>query len=109
MMWSEFHTNPRKSYYLFLRQGYRHTALTAYLKVKSMDSMVATLQQEPDRAKAGLLRAVVSSLRGYIIAARRYAEWAARILAHRDHVRPEERAIRSPTSARISEEAVGRS
>lgn len=80
MMWNEFHTDPRKSYYLFLRQGYRCSALTAYEKVKSIDAMVAALQQAPDRAQAGLLGAVVSSLRGYVMAAKKYAEWATRFI-----------------------------
>ena len=78
VMWNEFHTDPRQSYYLFLRQGYRCSALTAYAKVKSIDGMVAALQQDPDRTKAGPLGAVVSSLRGYAIAAKKYAEWATR-------------------------------
>jgi hypothetical protein len=80
IMWNEFHTNPRKSYYLFLRQGYRCSALTAYAKVKDIDAMVAALQQDPYRPKAGLLGAVVSSLRGYIMTARKYAEWATRTI-----------------------------
>jgi hypothetical protein len=79
MMWNEFHTDPRKSYYLFLRQGYHCSAQTAYAKLKSIDAMVLALRQDPDPAKAGLLRAVVSNLRGYVMAAKKYAEWATRI------------------------------
>ena len=78
MMWNEFHTDPRKSYYLFLRRGYSCSALTAYAKVKSIDAMVAALQQDPEGTKAGILGTVSSSLRGYAMAAKKYAEWATR-------------------------------
>jgi hypothetical protein len=45
--WSEFHTDPRKSYYLFLRQGYERPARVAYAQVKRIDIMIAELQQPP--------------------------------------------------------------
>ena len=42
--WSDFHTDPRKSYYLFLRQEYQHPAWVAHARVKHIDSMIAELQ-----------------------------------------------------------------
>ena len=41
--WNEFHTDPRKSYYLFLRQEYQHPACIAHARVKGIDSMIAEL------------------------------------------------------------------
>lgn len=42
--WSEFHGDPRKSYYLFLRQGYGRPAHAAHTAVKRIDNMVLELQ-----------------------------------------------------------------
>jgi hypothetical protein len=42
--WSEFHTDPRKSYYLFLRQEYQHPACVAHARVKRIDRMIAELE-----------------------------------------------------------------
>jgi acyl-coenzyme A synthetase/AMP-(fatty) acid ligase len=47
MMWSELHPDPRKSYYLFLRRGYRFSAAVAHSKVKRIDCMVVALQDNP--------------------------------------------------------------
>jgi hypothetical protein len=47
--WSEFHTDPRKSYYLFLRQEYQHPACVAHACVKRIDRMIAELAA-PSRA-----------------------------------------------------------
>ena len=42
--WSEFHSDPRKSYYLFLRQGYGRPAHAAHAAVKRIDGMVIELR-----------------------------------------------------------------
>jgi hypothetical protein len=41
--WSDFHSDPRTSYYLFLRQGYACPAHVAHARVKRVDAMVASL------------------------------------------------------------------
>jgi hypothetical protein len=42
--WSDFHSDPRKSYYLFLRQGYGCPAREAHARLKRVDGMVLMLQ-----------------------------------------------------------------
>ena len=49
--WNELHTDPRTSYYLFLRRERRLPAREAHAKVKRTDAMVVGLQGE--RRKAG--------------------------------------------------------
>jgi len=52
--WSDFHSDPRKSYYLFLRQGYGSPAHAAYAAVKRIDGMVLELQgARCERAMSG--------------------------------------------------------
>ena len=43
-MWNAFHSDPRTSYYLFLRRGYRCSAVEAFRAVKRADAMVISLQ-----------------------------------------------------------------
>jgi hypothetical protein len=50
--WSEFHPDPRKSYYLFLRQGYACLAHQAHERVKQTDAMIMGLQDCPREARA---------------------------------------------------------
>jgi hypothetical protein len=51
--WNELHTDPRFSYYLFLRRERRLSAREALAKVKRTDAMVVGLQGE--RRKAGAI------------------------------------------------------
>jgi hypothetical protein len=84
--WSDFHTNPRKSYYLFLRQEYQHPACVAHARVKGIDRMIAELQ-----APSGVLTwlSIPDRLpKAIAAAARRLCErlqegkWIARRSAH---------------------------
>lgn len=50
--WSDFHHDPRTSYYLFLRQDYACPAHAAYARVKRVDAMVASLEKTPREAAA---------------------------------------------------------
>ena len=50
--WSDFHPDPRKSYYLFLRQGYGCAAQMAHARVKQIDAMIMGLQDSPREATA---------------------------------------------------------
>lgn len=43
-MWSDFHSDRRISYYLFLRRGYGYSATEAHASVKRIDAMVVGLQ-----------------------------------------------------------------
>ena len=64
--WSDFHSDPRKSYYLFLRQGYGCPAHEAHARVKWVDAMVTSLEMTSPgvgeacslASRAHLLRAV---------------------------------------------------
>ena len=68
MAWSDFHGDPRKSYYLFLRQGYQYSAHAAHARLKCIDSMVVDLQN-PTRRRlpAFRLQGVGSLVRGIAI------------------------------------------
>jgi hypothetical protein len=44
LLWQDFHSDPRMSYYLSLRRGYAHSAAEAHAKLKRMDAMIARLQ-----------------------------------------------------------------
>jgi hypothetical protein len=48
--WRQFHPDPRKSYYLFLRQGYGCPAHVAHARVKQVDAMIIGLQDSPREA-----------------------------------------------------------
>ena len=50
--WSDFHNDPRTSYYLCLRQGYACPAYAAYARVKWVDAIVASLEKTPREAAA---------------------------------------------------------
>jgi hypothetical protein len=78
--WNEFHSDPRKSYYLSLRQGYRCSAREAHAKVKRTDAMVVGLQRRPYETNAVVSVAAVVRLLGCITAARRYAVGSMRTL-----------------------------
>jgi hypothetical protein len=67
--WSEFHSDPRKSYYLFLRQGYACSARAAHLRVKQIDSMVVGLQCSKEDAAAISRLASLTYLLGVFSAA----------------------------------------
>ena len=61
--WSDFHPNPRKSYYLFLRQGYGCPAHVAHARVKQFDAMIMRLDDRSREARAiSWLAAVVYSM-----------------------------------------------
>src|SRR5690242_12924347 len=52
--WSDFHSDPRKSYYLFLRQGYACPAHEAHARVKWVEAMVTSLEPSaPGPTEAG--------------------------------------------------------
>jgi hypothetical protein len=51
-MWSDLHPDPRKSYYLFLRQGYGCPARVAHARVKQIDAMIMGLRDSPREARA---------------------------------------------------------
>ena len=70
--WSEFHTDPRKSYYLFLRQEYQHPACVAHARVKRIDRMIAEL--EAPSPSSGWTWPAASLLRSVELLARRL--WA---------------------------------
>jgi hypothetical protein len=48
--WNELHTDPRISYYLFLRRERRLSAREAHAKIKRTDAMVVGLQGQRRRA-----------------------------------------------------------
>jgi hypothetical protein len=83
-MWNQFNDDPRKSYYLFLRQGYRLSAHAAHAKVKRIDAMVIALQYDQVAVKTpirvGLIR--------YIDTMRRTAESLLRTLCGRSGAVP---------------------
>ena len=60
-MWSDFHRNPRVSYYLSLRTEYRRSAADAFRAVNRIDAMVVKLEQ-PGRDQTSSWR-VVTGLR----------------------------------------------
>ena len=62
MAWSDFHGDPRKSYYLFLRQGYQYPAHAAHARLKCIDSMVLDLQDPARRRLPSICRQGVGSL-----------------------------------------------
>jgi hypothetical protein len=62
--WSDFHTDPRKSYYLFLRQGYACSARTAYMRLKQIDAMVLGLRCSNGEAVAVSWLATLTYLLG---------------------------------------------
>jgi hypothetical protein len=51
LLWQEFHSDPRISYYLSLRRGYFHTAAQAHAKLKRIDAMVVGLQDSPQEQR----------------------------------------------------------
>ena len=66
--WSDFHSDPRKSYYLFLRQGYGCPAHAAHARVKRLDRMVLDLQDESHNAAATSWLASFTRLLGLVSA-----------------------------------------
>jgi hypothetical protein len=62
MAWSDFHGDPRKSYYLFLRQGYQYSAHAAHARLKCIDSMVVDLQNPTPGWLPAFCRQGMSSL-----------------------------------------------
>ena len=60
-MWSDFHRDPRISYYLFLRQEYRCSAREAYLKLRQIDAMVVALNApRPHRVWDRVVRSLLT-------------------------------------------------
>jgi hypothetical protein len=60
-MWSDFHSDSRTSYYLFLRRGYLRSAGEAHSELKRMDAIVVALSAIPARNSwRGLLVAVIA-------------------------------------------------
>jgi hypothetical protein len=51
LLWQDFHSDPRMSYYLFLRRGYFHSAAQAHAKLKRIDAMVVGLQDSPQEQR----------------------------------------------------------
>jgi hypothetical protein len=66
-MWSDFHRNPRVSYYLSLRREYTHSATEALHAVSRIDAMVVGLQQ-PGRDRT-FSRRLVAGLRKFALEA----------------------------------------
>jgi hypothetical protein len=60
-MWSEFHSDSRTSYYLFLRSGYLRSAGEAHSQLKRIDAIVVGLSAIPARIScSGLLATVIA-------------------------------------------------
>ena len=70
VMWSDFHPDPRKSYYLFLRQGYGCPAHVAHARVKQVDAMIMYLQDRPGESGAKAWLTTVMCLAGVVARAR---------------------------------------
>jgi hypothetical protein len=68
--WTDFHTDPRKSYYLFLRQGYECPAHLAHARVKQVDAMIMGLRDSPREVRARVLLIALMALAGAIGRAR---------------------------------------
>ena len=87
-MWSDFHRNPRVSYYLSLRREYTRSATEAFRAVHRMDAMVVGLQQ-PGRDQTsssrltGLRKLALEALQ-CLISLRRFAQAAPRDGARED-------------------------
>jgi hypothetical protein len=80
-LWQDFHSDPRTSYYLFLRRGYFYSAAQAHAKLKRIDAMVAALQDSPQEQRwAGrvvtVMMKLISRARHAIIAHHRHADVA---------------------------------
>jgi hypothetical protein len=68
--WTDFHTDPRKSYYLFLRKGYECPAHLAHARVKQVDAMIMGLHDSPREVRARVLLIALMGLAGAIGRAR---------------------------------------
>ena len=64
--WTDFHTDPRKSYYLFLRNGYACPAHLAHARVKQVDAMIMGLHDSPRQVRARVLLIALMGLAGAI-------------------------------------------
>ena len=88
-MWSDFHRNPRISYYLSLRRDYTRSATEAFRAVNRIDAMVVGLQQRgPDqtschRSTAALRKLALEALQ-CLSSLRRLANAGSRVGA-REH------------------------
>ena len=76
--WNEFHSDPRKSYYLFLRRGYQCSARAAHAKVRQIDAMVVGLQRESCDGVAVSWLAAVTNVLGLFTSLRRSWEQLCR-------------------------------
>ena len=70
VMWSDFHSDPRKSYYLFLRNGYGCPAHVAHARVKQVDAMITSLQDNARERRATMVLTALMGLAGAIGRAR---------------------------------------
>jgi hypothetical protein len=88
-MWSDFHRNPRVSYYLSLRREYTRSATEAFRAVNRIDAMVVGLQQpgrvqtSSRRLAAGLREVTREALQCFIIR-RRVSKAGSRVGARED-------------------------
>ena len=88
-MWSDFHRNPRVSYYLSLRREYTRSATEAFRAVNRIDAMVVGLQQpgrdqtSSRRLVPGLRKLAVEALQ-CLLSLHRVAKAGSRVGARED-------------------------
>jgi len=68
--WTDFHSDPRTSYYLFLRRGYECPAHLAHARVKQVDAMIMNLEDSPRERRAAVLLTALMGVAGAIGRAR---------------------------------------